>query len=70
MAALRKFNLVYSLKVTWTNHPSWPSDIFSGGTINDVGPSHSHIQWVPGDLSSGIKGRGEADHSYPFRAQA
>ena len=31
---------------------------FYGGTINDVGPSHPHIQWVPDDLSSGIKGRG------------
>jgi hypothetical protein len=35
-----------------------------------LGPTKSHIQWVPGNLSQGVKRpEREADHSLPSRAE-
>jgi hypothetical protein len=44
----------------------WKTFFFSTASIQALGPTQSLIQWVPGDLSLGIKRQGrEADHSPP-----
>jgi hypothetical protein len=44
--------------------------LFSTGFGPAVGPTQPLIEWLPGDLSPGIKQQGrEADHSYPSSAE-
>jgi hypothetical protein len=44
--------------------------LFTTVSRTALGPTQPPIQWVPGDLSLGVKRSGrEADHSPPFRAE-
>jgi hypothetical protein len=44
--------------------------LFPTGSIPDLGPGQSLIQWIPGGLSPGVNWpEGEADHSSPSSAE-